>query len=358
MKKKFLTTMVTASLTISSLGAIEIYREGDNLVDIYGTIRGVAGYGHTYTGNTSTQSDILFGLQGNSRVGINFKYNGFIGGALVGANEKTFLNSTGNTPGFRQLYGGYDFGNYGTLIIGKIETLTTANNSFSSDIFNTDGGANGYGGYSTSTRRFQVQYKLPIGLAFAISENEKSEKTGNNTNTIPRVAVSYTHKSENLFANIAATYAYIQQNGTTRQNAVGLNIGVKPSFGNHYISTILSYGMNGDLIGEQQTITPSISNNMIGGGGEYTYNRDVNRYAGYIEYGYTINPALKAIIGGGFQLTHSLHNLSIRSYMGMVQLPYTITKNFSIIPQVGYNATEGSDKQSGIFALAQARFTL
>lgn len=407
--KKVLISMVAAGAIVSSVSALEVYKEGDNVVNIFGTIRGVAGYGHSFNSiasdqnntkthtNTITGSDILYGLQGNSRIGVDFKYNGFFGAALLALNEKTFQGSADNAAGFRQLYGGYDFGSAGKLLIGKVETLTSM--GFSSDIFDGDNGQNGFGGTSTSTRRFQVQYILPMGLSVAISEQEKgiNNATSFTRKSIPRFAVSYDYKTDNLVAKVAATYTHGDTAADKSKDAVLVTAGVKPTFGNMYVSAMLTYGLNADLIGEMNTAIPKfdarghLANLGMTSSAAYTFNGDTNRYAALAEFGYSINESLKAIVGAGYQFTSSYGSMSIanmngsaistalsgmkygkvHSYSAFFQLPYAVSKNFSIIPQVGYVGTTvkassgkgtankyvGYANTGGIYAIAQARFT-
>lgn len=393
--KKILISMVAAGAIVSSLSAIEVYKDGDNSVNVFGTVRGVAGYGYAFQSidshsNFSNTNDILFGLQGNSRIGLDFKYNGFFGAALVGLNEKTLLTSPAGTPGLRQLYAGYDFGKGGKILVGKVETLTSM--SFSSDIFDTDNGLNGFGGTSTSTRRIQVQYTLPVGLSVAISENDMNANTPYSKNFLkstPRVSLAYDYNSKDLAARIAATYAYGNSytttttttgtSGTTStttnygvKNAFLITGGIKPTFGKAYFSGMLTYGLNSDMIGESRVAWPSVTHGLNNVGittafsrpGSSYYNHDLNIYAAMAEFGYSVTDSLKTIIGLGYQFS-SLFDGSyekLHSYSAFFQLPYAVSKNFSIIPQVGYlgntqKVSNGYNNAGGIYAIAQARFT-
>lgn len=404
--KKVLISMVAAGAMISSASAIEVYKEGDNTVNIFGTIRAVAGYGHVFRstaikseiapfyGRSIIGSDIIFGLQSNSRIGIDFKYNGFFGAALIGANEATLYGvSASGTPGFRQLYAGYDFGNAGKLLIGKVELPTSM--GFSSDIFDSDNGQKGFGGTSTSTRRFQVQYSLPLGLTIAISENDfnvNNNYSKMSNKSIPRLSMSYEYNTKELVAKVAATYAYGNQYDTTTahvdpKNAFLITAGVKPTFGNMYVSTMLTYGLNSNLIGESSiglpwitkginniSLTTSSINNLLVDTNAPT--NDINFYSALAEFGYSINDSLKAIVGAGYQYASVFQGagqgyIKVHSYSAFFQLPYAVSKNFSIIPQVGYlgatnkqsegkgtpNAYVAYTSLGGIYAIAQARFT-
>lgn len=395
--RKVLISMVAAGALVSSLSALEVYKDGDNSVGVFGTIRGVAGYGYSFDSAATPGSytrtninDIIFGLQGNSRIGVNFTYNHFFGAALVGANEKTLLSSTtSDVPGFRQLYAGYDFGSSGKILVGKTETLTSM--TFSSDIFSNDNGLNGFGGTSTSTRRIQVQYALPTGFTMAISENDMNANTYLKTysKSIPRISLAYDYNKKDLAARVAATYAY--GNSATAKdvkNVFLITAGVKPTFGKAYLSGMLTYGLNSDLIGESAVANPTMnrglnntallqSMNRSNADSMY-YNNNLNIYAAMLEFGYSLTDSLKAIVGLGYQYSSMFSSgeyLKLHSYSAFFQLPYAISKNFSIIPQIGYlGTTHRADSQhtsvhngtevtgsyynaGGIYAIAQAKFT-
>ena len=367
--------------------AIEVYNNGeDTSVEIYGTARGYVGYGHSATDdgvNVPDNDNFLYGLQGNSRIGTKFKVGNFAGQVELGANENTLTYGQGKVGvGLRQVWGSYTFGNAGTFVAGKTDTPTSMS-GFSSDIMDTDGGLKGFGGNSTSNRRFQMAYRV-MGLDIAIIEDEMSSRAGNitgftdNANAyIPRLAIAYTYKGANLMAKIGATYSALNGTITTPTNAdtrwttihaFGIVAGVKPTFmdGKLWLAVQARYGMNEDLYGESTTVY-----NMGGfaHSGTFTIPLGVNsdgtvnntsRVNVGLELGYKVSEAFSAILGGGYQLTMNEASgfENINSYGAYVQIPYAVSKNFSLIPQISYfGNSQGNWTSNAVLLVMQARFT-
>lgn len=401
--KKVLLTLVAVLMAVPAF-AIEVYNNGeDTSVDIYGTIRGYVGYGHSATDNGVTVPDndnFLYGLQGNSRIGTKFKVGNFAGQVELGANENTLTfgqNKVG--VGLRQVWGSYTFGNAGTFVAGKTDTPTSMS-GFSSDIMDTDGGLKGFGGNSTSNRRFQMAYRV-MGLDIAIIENDMSANKGNvggvyqsgideNNNPIysnifadggeyiPRLAIAYTYKGANLMAKIGATYSALNgrlqgplTNPDTRWttiHAFGIVAGVKPTFmdGKMWLAIQARYGMNEELYGEAGTYEnlgafghTAYGNNQISVGADGKVNNTSRVNVG-IELGYKVTEQFSAILGGGYQLTmfDAVGVTDINSYGAYVQIPYAVSKNFSLIPQISYFGTNQTNHQTdAVLFVMQARFT-
>lgn len=387
--KKVLLTLFAVLMAVPAF-AIEVYNNGeDTSVDIYGTIRGYVGYGHgsvdgTVKGDVNPDYDnFLYGFQGNSRIGTKFKVGNFSGQVELGANEKTMYNGkTDGTVGLRQAWGAYTFGNAGTFVAGKTDTPTTMS-GFSSDIMDTDGGLKGYGGNGTGNRRFQMAYRV-MGLDIALIEDEMSENAGNvtgftdNANAyIPRLSIAYTYKGANLMAKIGATYSalngqYTDVNAAAQKwttiHAFGIVAGVKPTFmdGKLWLAVQARYGMNEDLYGESTT-----AYNMGGfaHSGKFSIPLGVNsdgtvnntsRFNASVELGYKVSEAFSAIIGGGYQITmnEATGFENINSYAAYVQIPYTVSKNFSLVPQISYfGNSQGAWSSNAVLVAMQGRFT-
>ncbi len=384
--KKVLLTLIAVLMAVPAF-AIEVYNNGeDTSVEIYGTARGYVGYGHSATDdgvNVPDNDNFLYGLQGNSRIGTKFKVGNFAGQVELGANENTLTYGQGKVGvGLRQVWGSYTFGNAGTFVAGKTDTPTSMS-GFSSDIMDTDGGLKGFGGNSTSNRRFQMAYRV-MGLDIAIIEDEMSSRAGNitgftdNANAyIPRLAIAYTYKGANLMAKIGATYSALNGTITTPTNAdtrwttihaFGIVAGVKPTFmdGKLWLAVQARYGMNEDLYGESTTVY-----NMGGfaHSGTFTIPLGVNsdgtvnntsRVNVGLELGYKVSEAFSAILGGGYQLTMNEASgfENINSYGAYVQIPYAVSKNFSLIPQISYfGNSQGNWTSNAVLLVMQARFT-
>lgn len=384
--KKVLLTLAAVLMAVPAF-AIEVYNNGeDTSVEIYGTARGYVGYGHSATDdgvNVPDNDNFLYGLQGNSRIGTKFKVGNFAGQVELGANENTLTFGQGKVGvGLRQVWGSYTFGNAGTFVAGKTDTPTSMS-GFSSDIMDTDGGLKGFGGNSTSNRRFQMAYRV-MGLDIAIIEDEMSSSAANingftdNANAyIPRLAIAYTYKGANLMAKIGATYSALNGTITTPTNAdtrwttihaFGIVAGVKPTFmdGKMWLAIQARYGMNEELYGEAGTYEnlgafghTAYGNNLMTVDGDGTVNNTSRVNVG-LELGYKVTEAFSAILGGGYQLT--MNDVAgfenIHSYGAYVQIPYAVSKNFSLIPQISYFGTEQTNhKTDAVLFVMQARFT-
>ena len=384
--KKVLLTLIAVLMAVPAF-AIEVYNNGeDTSVEIYGTARGYVGYGHSATDdgiNVPDNDNFLYGLQGNSRIGTKFKVGNFAGQVELGANENTLTYGQGKVGvGLRQVWGSYTFGNAGTFVAGKTDTPTSMS-GFSSDIMDTDGGLKGFGGNSTSNRRFQMAYRV-MGLDIAIIEDEMSSNaakingfTDNANAYIPRLAIAYTYKGANLMAKIGATYSALNGTITTPTNAdtrwttihaFGIVAGVKPTFmdGKMWLAIQARYGMNEELYGEAGTYEnlgafghTAYGNNLMTVDGDGTVNNTSRVNVG-LELGYKVTEAFSAILGGGYQLT--MNDVAgfenIHSYGAYVQIPYAVSKNFSLIPQISYFGTNQTNHQTdAVLLVMQARFT-
>ena len=376
--KKVLLTLIAVLMAVPAF-AIEVYNNGENAVDIYGTLRGYIGYGHGVDGESDTTDDnFLYGIQGNSRIGVRLKVGNFSGQVELGAVEATLYNrSTGSNVGLRQAWGAYSFGNAGALLAGKTDT-PTAMGGFISDIMDTDGGLNGFGGSTTGSRRFQIQYNV-AGLSIALIENDMAHGPGvsdytDGGETIPRLGLSYTYKNPSLLVKVAATYSAL--NGTINApvsdtrwatvHAFGVALGLKPTFmdGKMWLSVLARYGMNEELYGEAKTVyngglmTHSSIDNYVGVQADGTVD-NVQRAAVALELGYNVNDMIAVIVGGGYQ--HSMIDAltyDVGSYAVFLQAPIKISGNFALIPQFTYTGTRlDSDNKDSLVLAMQARIT-
>lgn len=380
--KKVLLTLIAVLMAVPAF-AIEVYNNGENAVDIYGTLRGYIGYGHGVDGVSDTTDDnFLYGIQGNSRIGVRLKVGNFSGQVELGAVEATLYGrptgSDVNNVGLRQAWGAYSFGNAGALLAGKTDT-PTAMGGFISDIMDTDGGLNGFGGSTTGSRRFQIQYNV-AGLSIALIENDMAYSHGvsygytDGGETIPRLGLSYTYKNPSLLVKVAATYSAL--NGTINApvsdtrwatvHAFGVALGLKPTFmdGKMWLSVLARYGMNEELYGEAKTVyngglmAHSSISNYVGVQADGTVD-NVQRAAVALELGYNVNDMIAVIVGGGYQ--HSMIDAltyDVGSYAVFLQAPIKISGNFALIPQFTYTGTRlDSDNKDSLVLAMQARIT-
>ena len=374
--KRVLISAIAAGALLGQLHAVEVYKDGDKSFGVFGTARALLGYGLGITnamydgkieGNTTAKGEFLAGIQTNSRIGINFTVGKVFGAALIGVGESTLYGAGGNT-GFRQLYAGYDFGDAGKLLAGKNELITSMG-GFSSSTWDTDGGLNGFGGASTSTRRLQIAYSV-AGVTVSISENDFGGRTGGRAVTtngttrvqgagyeVPRLSVGYEYKDSSIRAKVAATYAYRNDKTsygtgdnvetTNVKNAFLISAGVRPTFGDQYVAALVTYGYNAEKLGEMKIAAPTLSAGFqnIGVSSSTRGTDNTNIAALALEYGVNLSDDLALKIGAGYQYA-SVRGLDAdtHSYAGFIQLPYKVGAGFNIIPQVGYIGTTIASK--------------
>lgn len=338
--KRVLISAVAAGALLGQLHAVEVYKDGDKSFGVFGTARAILGYGGNTSNTKGYNGEFIAGIQGNSRIGVNFTVGNLFGAALLGVGEATLRGVAGNS-GFRQIYAGYKFGDAGQILAGKNE-LVTSMGGFSSDTWNVDSGLAGFGGAATSTRRFQIAYSV-AGLTFSISENDFSTSTvGSRGYEVPRFSLGYEYKDSDIRAKVALSYAYNRVLNT--KNAFLLTAGVRPVFGDQYVSALLSYGYNAEKLGEQSrrgasSLKPGFQNfDTFGNSGRGTDNTNIAALA--LEYGVNLSSDLAFKLGVGYQYA-AVKGVpqNEHSYGVFAQLPYKVGAGFNITPQVGYIGT-------------------
>lgn len=377
--KRILISAVAAGALLGQLSAFEVVNDGEKSLSVFGAAKAVVGYGYNFSQEKGKKvvrganpSEFLYGIQGNSRVGLSFTYGKVFGAALLGAGESTFYGDgvTDNgkkwTPkaGFRQLYAGYDFGDAGKILAGKSELVTSM--GFSSSIFDTEAGLQGFGGTSTGTRRFQIAYMLD-GLTIQVSENDVNDEKGGNK-SIPRFTIGYDYNADALTAKVVASYTNASRKAT--QHIALVSAGAKYNLGDAgYVSGLLTYGLNSQLVGESKIALPSLTRGFgnLGVSSDFTLSGSSNNThiaSVAVEYGTNLTDDLKFIVGGGYQFATNTKKgagdpdtARLHSYSAFVQTPYNVGGGFSIIPQVGYLGATTSKTNIGN-VLAEVLFNL
>lgn len=393
--RKIIIGVLFVLMNLPAYAAVTLLENETGKVELYGTIRGYIGYDMSYTNYEGTkdvyQEELMYGLQTNSRIGVNFSINNFFGTAEIGAREKTFLNSSAEAIGFRWFFAGYKFGNAGSILFGKTDTPSSIG-GYNNDIFNIDGGANGFGGIMTGNRRIQLMYKTPINLDIslvtlgdmAVSDANKIEVTGGE---IPRLSLGYNYSNEKLSLKAVASYGAAagksleNASASALINAFHVGFAIKPVFNKFYLSLITHYGMNADIYNEQATYgLGNRSSSYTFGSNLFTaqVNSDgsinnVSRFGINLEMGYQINEIVSIIVSGGYQMTMMDEQMDfngygftdfVNSYSAFLQVPFKLSGNFSIITQVGWysNSAEVNNgsafyEESALLAGAQVRYS-
>ena len=390
--KKILLTLCAVLMAVPAF-AIEVYNNGENSVGIYGHVRGYMGYGMGMNGASADDHQMLYGLQGNSRIGTNIKIGNMTAQFELGANEKTLVKGPKDTIGLRQAWAAYTFANGSSLKVGKTDT-PTAMGGFNSSFYHTDGGLNGFGGTVTGSRRFQVQYSI-AGLTLALIEDDMNYTNGGDTLGItgfddsktpytPRAGISYVFKNDSLLAKIAATYTAVNGQYTDKDSkqtswenihAFGIALGVKPTFGNMWVSFLARYGMNEDLYGEGGTYVnggsfshteynkSSLATGISPVGAKFSEGgeiRNVHRFGAALEFGMKATENFTAIVGAGYQATIPELEKVVHSYAVFLQGQYAFNQNFALVPEIAWLSTiaSGSGKvgsESGLLVGLQFR---
>lgn len=376
--KKIILALLIFFTAAPLYAAINLYDNEDTSVSLYGTLRSYAGYGYSNGSENKANSNFIYGLQGNSRIGTKIKVGNFSAQVELGANEKTmYSSSAGSTIGLRQIWGAYSFGKAGQLLAGKTKTPSSMT-GFSQDIMNTDSRLSGFGGSSSNNRRFQVQYKIK-GITFGIIEDDTTSAIDGLQGTdkqkyIPRFAVSYTYKTDKMYAKAAATYTAVNAGlsspvSDTRWatvHAYGIAAAVMPKFmdGRLYFALQARYGVNEHLYGESKTVYNNaefLHTNIASAKVVVDNNGKVNnvtRISAAAEIGYKAADMFTVIFGGGYQFTKVDASDDVNSYAVYGQFPLDFSKNFALIPQIGwYSSSWGANSQEALIAIMQARFT-
>lgn len=376
--KKIILIILTFFTAAPLYAEINLYNSEDTSVSLYGTLRGYAGYEYSNGTENKANSNFIYGLQGNSRIGTKIKTGNFSAQIELGANEKTmYASSAGNTIGLRQIWGAYSFGKAGQLLVGKTRTPSSMT-GFSQDIMNSDSRLSGFGGSSSNNRRFQIQYRIK-GITLGIVEDDTTSAIDglqgtDNQKYIPRFGIAYTYKTDKMYAKAAATYTAVNAGlsspaSDTRWatvHAYGIAAAVMPKFmdGRLYFVLQARYGVNEHLYGESKTVYNNAEfshTNIASAKVVVDSNGKVNnvtRISAATEIGYKAADMVTVIFGGGYQFTKVDASDDVNSYTVYGQFPLKFSKNFALIPQVGwYSSSWGGNSQEALIAIMQARFT-
>ena len=366
--KKFqrvLFVSAAVSALIAPMSALEVLKDDDKSLEVYGSVRGYVGFGATMSGASTTMGgatpsygSALYGLQGNSRLGVKAKVGNLEANAELGLSEP---------DGFRQMWGAYTFGSAGSLLFGKTDTPSVAKSIFSSDLADTEQGSAGFGGLRTSSRKLQLSYSIAGFTIALVDDYAVVNARGAQNEAIPRIAASYYLQNEDktLDFQVGGAYKYY-------------NLGIRPGQGEgnprfdgfsgsafHIFTAVKSQMM------EKRTNTNAggYSHVQIFNDGAW---RNVHRVGAYVESGYKISDMLSGVLGLGYQLSAATPagatntTATAHTFMVMAQLPVKLEKSLTITPQVGYyGSIQGVDTgaqasntltQNGLLAFVRLRY--
>lgn len=349
MRKLCISCALSAALAVPAMAAVEVYKndEAQASVKMYGVLLGYTGA----SGKTGEQSTVganyLSGIQVNSRLGFDTTIDKFFIRFELGAQEPSMISgATTNAPGIRKFFGEYDFGAAGKIAFGRDDS-PTVEGGFNTDFLAQDTGSTGFGSVITGNRDTQIAYSNK-GVKVALINDHYRDKEA------PRISAAYQFRNKGAIKNfkVGATYKYynhsasvsgVYPTGVGGTHAWNVLAGIQPQFGPVTLSVFLSYGVNGHLYGEQRTSA---------GQGAFNYatidaGLNAKRGGGFFEVRYAATPKLTFTLGSGFQLTYggngggtgytaTTGGEHILSYKVSLQAPYKVSKNFSIVPHIGY----------------------
>lgn len=374
-----LSCALCAALAVPALAEIQVYNNDEKAikVNLYGALLGYTGGGGITTqqsGDINKDSQYIAGIQVNSRIGIDTHYDKFMLKLEIGAQEPSMTSGAATgMPGIRKFFGQYDFGKGGKLLFGRNDS-PTVEGGFNSDFLHQDTGSTGFGSVITGNRDTQLAYSN-AGVSIALIQDHYTIRE------VPRVSIAYQFRNKGAISNfkVGATYKYYNANasGGTRPASVGSGhawnviAGVKPVFGPVSLSVFVNYGINGDLYGEQRTSYGTGNFNY----GSIATGTDTKRGGGFFELSYKANDALSFTLGAGYQLsyggngatanraaiTQAVANEFVHSYKVSFQVPYKVSKNFTIVPHIGwYNSylRKADRQQGGITGVVRFRYDI
>ena len=363
MKKSL--TILTLLVATPPLFAMEVYKNGDNSVNVYGSIRGVMGFVQRNNLDPKSPTNTFFTMQPNSRIGTNVNYENAFATLELG------LDAVKGAVKVRHLFGGYHFGDAGYFLVGHTGTVNDA--GWNDDIAFGNNGAFGFGSIS-GVRLFQLTYYVK-GFAASLVKNDFDKNNDLFSSTInltpkafnisiPRVILSYEYLGDAFQTKVGGTYGtatYTEGAGgtPTQVNVYKFDFAAQYNYGPGYVLGLLGYGANGEVIGEQATPT---FEGVYGIGGDRFLAKELPRKNGrggfldvyratvLLETGYNVAENVKAILGAGYQ--HSWteeswnpknNKMYTKSYAAYLQFKYKANPYLTVIPQVGYYGLDGLD---------------
>lgn len=318
--------VVTIAATAGALAALAVPAMAE--FTPYGSVRMTTFFNTVDTTAAGSNTDFEEGLQGNSRLGINFT-TGAIGGRV-----ELGVSNTGVST--RHMYGTYKF-DMGTLLIGQTENPYYF---ISSSVAKNENVSNGLGSL-WDTR--QPQIKLTLNNGFYVAAIMPSSNTGGalapatTENYLPKMNVGYEGKAGNFAYGAGAvgqTYKVQLPSGATTDTVTSLmgyfhgTLAAGPA----QLKFNLGVGQNMGNMGFVAASSGNAAdkNIMLG-------NDDTMSYEGFVEGSYKLTPMVTVAAGVGYAADDNDQYAKVDNRMQIfVNAPITIAKGFSITPELSY----------------------
>jgi len=315
----------------------------------------------TIGGELQSDGDLAWMLQGNSRIGANVKWGNISGAFEYGHAGGWGVDSSSGNPSLRLLYGMWNFGS-GQLEIGQDY------GSYFYLVSNLCGPGgqecNGIGFGSIYPGRLPMIRLIFGGLKLSL---EATRTVGSFSVTptdpitsqtafltpnapletdwlLPRIAASYTFNAGPGQFFIGGQYNQMKEiydvAGQERDNTVDgwtLGAGTKLSFGPFYTNATVQYGYNPNNVGSgPATLYPSLQLYDV----DLDRNEDAKYMAAQLILGFKLTDSMTfegGVVwqGGKVQTVATENTIKQNTYTYYLQMVWSPTKNFFIIPEIG-----------------------
>lgn len=314
-------------------------------------------------------------LQGNARVGVNFKDGDLAGKAEFGA-------TTGANPQIRLLYGAWDFGS-GKLVVGQDWTryyIGSASVARDENVFNGIGSL-------WDARLPQIRLDMKNGLyvsfiqpygnvtageaetpvtSYALNASglPGTTTTADRDLWLPKVNIGYAGKAGVLNYNVgvvAQTYNLVAKYGATTLNTTPAVPAPTRTEIHDQITSALVY-LNGTATMGDTKVTYNLSyaQNPAEMGftgrlarGTAVGSDDVMGFEGYLQLTQKLSPALSMNIGAGYvndrgEDATATGKITEDKLAAFINFPITLAKNVSVTPEFYYEDQFGSTYSSAL----------
>lgn len=335
--------------------------------NLYGSARMATFFGSDDPGGSGSSSDELeWGLQGNSRIGANVKFNDQIGGRF----------EYGSGPNLRLLYGTYNFDG-GQILLGQQYAPSTS--FYSNSVYDGDGDLLGVGQFYIG-RVPMVQLKMAGFKVALITPTSGASMGGVVTServypsefdslwadpadipyvdvaastspeyTWPKIEVSYQYKADQFFLDVFGGYQTYKELdtsiGSKDVDAYVLGFGGGFDFGAMYLKAGLHFSQNQGNYGAYNP-AGMVDESVIANGKVI----DNDGFGYLVVLGYKASDAVTLEAGYGSEeneldMAGAHKDQTVQYY---ANLSYTITPGFFIVPEIGFidfkNSASGSDQ--------------
>jgi hypothetical protein len=304
--------------------------------------------------DASSSDNLNWGLQGNSRIGANVKFNDSIGGRF----------EYGPGVNLRLLYGTYNFDG-GQLLIGQSYTPSVA--FYSNSVYDADGNLLGVGQFYNG-RQPMIQLKMggfkialiePVdsdsiqGRVAAGSPSPDTYKAIKGTSEVkfPKIEVSYAYKTDQFFVDVFAgyqTYDLDRDADVAVPPAAPLNqkindsidswvagIGGGANFGAMFLKAGVHFSENQGNYGAYNPAANKMFDEAVFTGSELI---DNDGFGFLVVLGYKASDSITLEAGYGFEeneldVSGSQEDETAQYY---ANLTYTIAPGFFVVPEIGF----------------------